>query len=84
MEPEYLTFFSNTGSITVRVRFKDTNASIREQRMHPDEIQKLINGSHGGFISRMYFDEHLMELEKIEISILENRVVLHARPLTGR
>lgn len=81
MEPEYLMFFSNTGSITVRVRFKNFNGSISEQRMHPNELQKLINDNHDGFISHMYFDDHLMELEKIEISILENRVVLHARPL---
>lgn len=79
MEPEYLTLFSNIGSIVVRVRFKNSDGSISERRMHPTEIQKLIHENQGFFLSRIYFDERLMELEKIEISVPDNRVVLHAR-----
>ena len=79
MEPEYLSIFSNQGDTTVRVRFDGSPASIREQRINPNELNKLVDEKEGHFLSHMYFDEHLMCIEKIEISIQKNLVTLHVR-----
>ena len=80
MEPEYLALFSNTGSMTVEVRFNSFDGSIREQLMQPGEIEKMIHPDQSGFLSHMYFDEHRMKLDRIEILVDERRVVLHASP----
>ena len=79
MEPEYLALFSNTGNITIQVRFKDSDSSVSEQKMDVGEVQKLISPDGKSFISKMRFDDHLAEIEKMELFIPKNRIVLHAR-----
>ena len=81
MEPEYLELFSNTGRTAVSVNFKATDGAVREQFMQPSELTKLIQADGQYFLSRLQFDEHLMRLEKIEILVQENHVVLHVRPI---
>ena len=81
MEPEYLALFSNTGNITIQVRFKDSDSSISDQKIDAGEIQKLISSDGKSFISKMRFDDHLAEIERIEMSISKRRVILHARLL---
>ena len=79
MVPEYLALFSNTGNITIQVRFKDSDSSVSEQKMDVGEVQKLISPDGKSFISKMRFDDHLAEIEKMELFIPKNRIVLHAR-----
>ncbi|HRM84287.1 MAG TPA: hypothetical protein PLY99_18305 [Acidovorax temperans] len=79
MVPEYLALFSNTGNITIQVRFKDSDRSVSEQKMDVGEVQKLISPDGKSFISKMRFDDHLAEIEKMELFIPKNRIVLHAR-----
>ena len=81
MEPEYLALFSNTGNITIHVRFKDSDSSVSDQKIDAGEIQKLISPDGKSFISKMRFDEHLAEIERIEMSISKSRIILHARKL---
>ena len=81
MEPEYLALFSNTGNITIQVRFKDSDSSISDQKIDAGEIQKLISSDGKSFISKMRFDDHLAEIERIEMSISKSRIILHARLL---
>ena len=79
MQPEYLLLFSNTGSTTVTVHFMDTDGSVRKQLMQPHELTKLISHDERGFLSEMSFDEHLMRLERIEILVEKNQVILHVK-----
>ena len=79
MVPEYLALFSNTGNITIQVRSKDSDSSVSEQKMDVGEVQKLISPDGKSFISKMRFDDHLAEIEKMELFIPKNRIVLHAR-----
>ena len=81
MEPEYLALFSNTGNITIHVRFKDSDSSVSDQKIDAGEIQKLISPDGKSFISKMRFDDHLAEIERIEMSISKSRIILHARKL---
>lgn len=81
MEPEYLSLFTNTGNFTIQVRFKDSDSFIATQTMKAEEIKNLLNFDGESFISRMRFDDHLAEIEKIDISISKNRLILHARLL---
>ena len=81
MEPEYLALFSNTGNITIHVRFKDSDSSVSDQNIDAGEIQKLISPDGKSFISKMRFDDHLAEIERIEMSISKSRIILHARLL---
>lgn len=79
MVPEYLALFSNTGNITIQVRFKDSDSSVSEQKIDVGEVQKLISPDGKSFISKMRFDDHLAEIEKMELFIPKNRIVLHVR-----
>ena len=79
MVPEYLALFSNTGNITIQVRFNDSDSSVSEQKLDVGEVQKLISPDGKSFISKMRFDDHLAEIEKMELFIPKNRIVLHAR-----
>ena len=81
MEPEYSALFSNTGNITIHVRFKDSDSSVSDQKIDAGEIQKLISPDGKSFISKMRFDDHLAEIERIEMSISKSRIILHARLL---
>ena len=65
MEPEYLTLFTNTGNFTIQVRFKNSYSSVATQKMKADEIKNLLNLDGESFISKMRFDDHLAEIEKI-------------------
>ena len=79
MGPEYLALFSNTGDMTIQVHFKDSESSVIEQKLDAGEIQKLINPDGKSFISEMRFDDHLAEIEKIDIFLSKNRIILHVR-----
>ena len=81
MEPEYLTLFTNTGNFTIQVRFKNSYSSVATQKMKADEIKNLLNLDGESFITKMRFDDHLAEIEKIDVSISKNRIILHARLL---
>ena len=81
MEPEYLSLFTNAGNFTMQVCFKNSDSSIATQTMKAEEIKKLLNFDGESFISKMRFDDHLAEIEKIDISISKNRIILHARLL---
>jgi hypothetical protein len=74
--PEYLKMFSNTGKYTVKVKFKTKTASIVEQHVHAQEITKLISRETGMFYKKMYFDEHLFSIEKIEINLIKKEIVI--------
>ena len=79
MVPEYLALFSNTGNITIQVRFKDSDSSVSEQKMDVGEVQTLTSPAGTSFIPKMRSDDHLAEIEKMELFIPKNRIVLHAR-----
>ena len=79
MELEYLGLFSNTGDTTVSVRFNNTYSSITEQKLDAGEIRKLISPDGKSFITKMRFDDHLARIEKIDILLSKNRIVMHAR-----
>ena len=79
MEPEYLALFSNSGNLVIKVLFKDSDSSIREQRLNANEIQKLVSPDGKLFVPKMRFDDHLADIEKVDIFVSENRIVLHAR-----
>ena len=49
--------------------------------MKAEEIENLLNFDGESFISKMRFDDHLAEIEKIDILISKNRIILHARLL---
>ncbi len=84
MEPEYLSLFSNAGGTAVSVHFTDNDGSIREQLMHPHELTKLIGHDEQGFLAQMFFDEQLMRLDRIEILVGKNQVILHVRYSVSR
>ena len=79
MEPEYLSLFSNAGNFRVQVRLKNSLGPVRDLKMEACEIQKLLNSDGKSFISKMRFDDHLAELEKIEIFFANTLLILHAR-----
>lgn len=79
MQPEYLALFSNSGNLVIKVLFKDSDRSISEQKLNASEIQKLVNPDGKLFIPKIRFDDHLADLEKVDIFVSENRIVLHAR-----
>lgn len=79
MAPEYFDLFSNAGSVNIEVRFKNSDSSVSEQKIDAGEIRKLITADGKSFVTKMRFDDHLAEIEKIDIFLSKNRVVLHAR-----
>lgn len=79
MIPEYLCLFSNKGDIDVEVHFMDCDGMVSRQRMHAEEISRLIDDGCGGFFKRMDFDEITFEISTYEIDPAGKRVVIHAR-----
>lgn len=79
MIPEYLCLFSNRGDIDVEVHFMDCDGIVSRQRMHAEEISRLIDDGCGGFFKRINFDEITFEISTYEIDPAGKRVVIHAR-----
>ncbi len=77
MIKEYLQTFSNTGDITVTVKFARPDASIAPQRMSAAELVELIDPQTGCFLREMRFDEHLLPIRKFEIDPQKNRLIIH-------
>lgn len=76
--PEFLAIFSNDGDFLVKVKFKGTDAKIANQSMVTDEINKLIDPSTGSFFSRMYFDDHLYNVDRYSVDLIKKRVEITA------
>ena len=76
---EYLLTFSNSGPITVCVKFEKSPASVADRRMQPQEINLLIDPYTGDFLTAMTFDEHLFELTRIYLSLTKKTLTIHAR-----
>lgn len=79
MIKEYLQTFSNTGDITVTVKFGKTAAAIAPQRMSATELEALIDPLTGHFLSAMRFDDHLFQIRKFEVDPLKNRLTIHLK-----
>lgn len=76
---EYLSLFSNQGSITVNVKFKDFDGKVTNQSMKPNEIIRILSPETGEFVTLMSFDEWPFEVYKYEIDPIKNLLTIHAR-----
>lgn len=79
--PEYLELFSDTGNVTVRVKFTDNNdkgRSIREFNVQWSEMVKLTAPETQEPYHKMLFDSYACEITKIEINPKRNSIVIHA------
>lgn len=65
--PEFLLIFSDSGSMTARVKFRQRGAKIAERRLASKELANLLQSDGEGFHTRMYFDEHPAKIERFEI-----------------
>lgn len=75
---EYLLLFSNSGPVTVRVRFRDSKTNIAERNMQPSEISRLVAQGQDVFLSSMAFDEWPIEVIKYELDPHENVLTIFA------
>ncbi|QOX78232.1 hypothetical protein FY034_04535 [Trichlorobacter lovleyi] len=81
--PEYLELFSDTGNVTVRVKFadkSDNGRSMREFNAQWSEMSKLIAPETHEPYCEMLFDSYACEISKIEINPKRNSIVIHAGP----
>jgi hypothetical protein len=76
---EYLLTFSETGPIMVRVKFEKSLGSITSRRMHAHEINQLIDPETGDFLTAMTFDDHLLEMTRIDLSLAKKTLTIYAR-----
>lgn len=76
--PEFLSLFSNDGDFLVKVKFKGSDAWIADQTMSADEINKLIDPSTGSFFSKMYFDDHLLNINSFCVDLTKKRIKIIA------
>ncbi|MFG0724001.1 hypothetical protein ACF8PU_20375 [Pseudomonas sp. GLN_6] len=76
---EYLLTFSETGPITVRVKFEKSFDFITSRRMHAHEINQLIDPDTGDFLTAMTFDDHLLEMTRIDLSLAKKTLTIYAR-----
>jgi len=79
MIKEYLQTFSNTGDITVTVKFAKPGASIAQQRMSAAELMELIDPQTGDFLREMRFDDHPRQIRKFEIDPQKNTLTIHLK-----
>lgn len=79
MIPEYLTLFSGTGEVDVEVSFIDCAGMVSHRRMRAEEVLRLVDSEHDGFVTRMSFDEIPFEIAKYEIDPVHKRLTIHAR-----
>jgi ectoine hydroxylase-related dioxygenase (phytanoyl-CoA dioxygenase family) len=75
---EYLLLFSNSGPVTVRVRFRDSKKIIAERNMQPSEVSRLVAQGQDVFLSRMAFDEWPFEVIKYELDPHKNVLTIFA------
>lgn len=75
---EYLTLFSNKGSIRVQVKFRGFDGTVAAQAMEPEEIVRLISEEGGGFKRWLTFDEALFEILRYEIDPTRNVLTIRA------
>lgn len=81
--PEYLDLFSDTGNVTIRVKFadkSDAGRSMREFNVQWSELSKLIDPESQEPYREMSFDSYVCEISKIEINPKRNSIVIHAGP----
>lgn len=78
-QDEYLALFSNTGDISVSVKFKDFEGIIADQKMEPIEIDKLIDHRTGKFLTRLTFDGWPFEVYLHQLDLVKKRLVIMAR-----
>lgn len=76
---EYLLTFSESGPIKVRVKFEKSFGSIVSRRMHAHEINQLIDPDTGDFLTAMTFDDHLLEMTRIDLSLARKTLTIYAR-----
>lgn len=76
---EYLLTFSETGPIRVRVKFEKSFDFVTSRRMHAHEINQLIDTDTGDFLTAMTFDEHLLEITRIDLSLAKKTLTIYAR-----
>ena len=74
--PEYLEIFANEGDYLLKVRFKDKTKSIIQKHIQANEIAKLISPETNQFYTKMYFDQYLLSIEKIEINLIKKEIVI--------
>jgi hypothetical protein len=81
---EYLALFSNNGPVKVRVKFKDFDGTVAEQRMLADEIGQLVSPETGEFQSNMTFDDWPFEVYKYEIDPIKRVLTIRARKISNQ
>lgn len=82
MLSEYLSLFSNTGPITICVRFKNFDGKVADQTMKAHEIVKIVSPQSDSFAKSMTFDEWPFEVYKYEIDPIKNLLTILARKTT--
>lgn len=78
--PEYLHMFSNSGPLTIKVRFtskNDRGRKIAELRAEWTEIAKLFNEQSGQPFNSLRFDSYLCPISKTEVTPQKNLMVIH-------
>ena len=76
---EYFLSFSDSGPIKVRVKFEKSFGSIVSRQMHAHEINQLIDPDTGDFFTAMTFDDHLLEMTRIDLSLARKTLTIYAR-----
>lgn len=62
--PEFLLFFSGSGSYTVHARFPDSHMTVRPGQCEREEAIAFVGQLDAGVISGMTFDEHPFRISK--------------------
>jgi hypothetical protein len=75
--PEYLSLFSQQGSIAVEVKTQDGKIMpIRKMAIEPDELEKLVSPSTGNIIDEISIDEFLYCILKFEIAPKQKKLTI--------
>ncbi len=82
--PEFLSIFSNTGDFQVRVKlikYEIAGAGVANQTMTAAETIKLIDSRTGTFFDKMFFDDHLLSIDKFKFDLIKKRIEITAKPI---
>jgi len=85
--PEFLSIFSNIGDFHVKVRlikFEIDGVGIASQTMTAGETTKLIDQSTGTFFEKMFFDDHLLNIDRYKFDLMKKVVEITARPIENK
>jgi hypothetical protein len=77
---EFKELFSKSGSMKVRVKFKDSSGFVSDSAMNPTEILKTISSEVNGFKRILTFDGWVFEVYKYEIDPINNIFTILTRP----